>query len=208
MDMKKTIYRAALSMLIALCFMSAVPLSAAAENTAAATKAKIAFTEGDMEIKDGDLGTGLIDMSIDFGDNPLPAGATTYTAVDGAHTLRVQDGRTTAGEWEVTVEMHKFVNQDDAANTFDAIITLSDGETLVTSQTQSGTFTVPETVTIDSESQGAVMVMSTTSGFSHGTFDATWAQENITLSIDNDAAKVTQPDHEYHTTLVWTLGSV
>lgn len=206
--MKKKMYRAVMAALLALCLTNAAPFFAIAENTSATTNARIAFTEGEVEIKDGDLGAGVNDMSIDFGANPLPAGATVYTATDGDHTLRVQDARTTAGRWEVTAEMSSFINQDDASNTFDAIITLTGGTSLITSQTQTGTFTIADTVTLDSESQGTVMVMSTTSGFSHGTFEATWAQENIKLAIDNDAAKVTQPGHEYQTTLIWTLGSV
>lgn len=203
--MKREIGLAATALLLALCL---VGIPAAAEDSTASTNAKIAFTEGEVEIIDGGLGAGVNDMSIDFGANPLPAGATVYNAIDGAHTLRVQDARVSAGNWEVTVRMGPFVNQDDATNAFDGIITLANATTAITSQTQTGTFTVPETLSIDSQDTGAIAVATATTGYSHGTFDVTWAQEDIELSIDSQAAGLTQPDHEYQTIMVWTLGNV
>lgn len=199
---KKSIAMIALAMLLALSLMTATTAFAGTSN--ATTEATITFTDGDIEIKDGNLGAGLNDMNIDFGSHTLPTGAQTYTAADGAHTLRVSDARVVAGDWDVTVSMGPFINQTTPSNTFDGIITLESGVTTSTSATQT-TLTTASTVTLDSTVSATQQVLRVDAGYSHGDFDTTWAQANIKLSIDAAASAAVQINEIYQATMTWTL---
>lgn len=193
-----------LMVLVMLIATSPVCLPFASAESTGSTNAKIAFEEGVVEIVTGDLGDGVLDMSIDFGSHYLPTGTTTYTAADGAHTLRVLDSRTAAGGWTVTVEMGEFESEDESVAGFGGAIVLAEGSTSSNSATQGDPATVESPISIQSTGQ-SVLVITVPDGYSHGTFDTTWDDENIELTIDETAAMAAQIETDYVATMTWTL---
>lgn len=191
----KFLVSALLALLTALTLVLPVAFAAQTEKT----MATVAFVDGTLEwvppVLGGEDGDG---MNLNFGEQPLPAGAIEYHSINGPHLLRVDDSRDKSTDWQITAELTSFVNQWDSLNTFDGTISLA-----LPATTPAPGPNVKDPIYIFSN-DAPTDIMFGPAALGRGEYKTTWESDNTRLIISQpESLKLTLAP--YQAEITWTL---